>query len=181
MIGDVGSNLRELRTQKDMSLRQLSAATGLSPTLLSQVERGISEPTLKTLRALSGVLGEASSSLFATQNPLTLHISRPGERSRISSPVGRIQYERLTPGNGQFEVLRGTLEPGAWSSEEPWGHEAIECAYVDAGQLAVEVGNQSITVQAGESITFASQQPHRYGNPGETPTTFILTVSPPTP
>ncbi|WP_425280782.1 cupin domain-containing protein [Leucobacter coleopterorum] len=76
-------------------------------------------------------------------------------------------------------MLRGTLEPGAWSSEEPWGHEAIECAYVDAGQLAVEVGNQSITVQAGESITFASQQPHRYGNPGETPTTFILTVSPP--
>ncbi|WP_205881494.1 helix-turn-helix domain-containing protein [Leucobacter coleopterorum] len=69
MIGDVGSNLRELRTQKGMSLRQLSAATGLSPTLLSQVERGISEPTLKTLRALSGVLGEASSSLFATQNP----------------------------------------------------------------------------------------------------------------
>lgn len=181
MISEIGKNLRDLRAQRKMSLRELASATGLSPTLLSQVERGISEPSLRTLRALSGVLGEASSSLFAAENPVLLHVSRIGERSRISSPVGSIQYERLTPGNGNFEVLLGTLAPTAWSSESPWAHKAIECVYVNSGSLTVEVGAKSFELSLGEAMTFASQQPHRYGNTGDTDTTFILTVSPPTP
>lgn len=181
VIGDLGGNLRELRAEKRMSLRELAAATGLSPTLLSQVERGISEPSLKTLRALSTVFGDSVSSLFASPDPPLIHISRPGERSRISSPAGRIQYERLTPNNGQIEVLRGSLQPGDWSSDEPWAHEAVECVYVDRGRLVVEVDGQGFEVLAGESITFSSRQPHRYGNPGGEPTVFILSVSPPTP
>lgn len=181
MISDFGRNLRELRAQRGLSLRQLATATGLSPTLLSQVERGITEPSLKTMRALSGMLGEAASSLFTTQNPVLLHLSFPGERTRISAPSGSIQYERLTPGNGQFEVLLGTLEPGSWSSEEPWSHTAVECVYVNSGQLVIEVGGQEVVLRLGESVTFASQQPHRYGNPSDEATTFLLTVSPPTP
>ncbi|WP_307866364.1 helix-turn-helix domain-containing protein [Leucobacter chromiisoli] len=181
MIGDVGGNLRELRAQSGMSLRELAAATGLSATLLSQVERGISEPSLKTLRALSSVFGDAVSSLFASPGPVPIHVSRPGERSRISSPAGRIQYERLTPNNGQIEVLRGSLQPGDWSSDEAWAHEAIECVYVDRGRLEVEVEGQRFEVRTGESITFSSRQPHRYGNTSEDVTTFLLSVSPPTP
>ncbi|MDI6023401.1 XRE family transcriptional regulator [Leucobacter sp. UT-8R-CII-1-4] len=181
MVSEIGKNLRDLRAEQGLSLRQLSAETGLSPTLLSQVERGIAEPSLKTLRALSSVLGEASSSLFAVENPVLLHISRPGERSRISTPVGSIQYERLTPGNGNFEVLRGTLAPGAWSSETAWSHQAVECVFVDSGTLVIELATKTIEVQTGESVTFASQQAHRYGNNSSETVTFVLTVSPPTP
>lgn len=181
MTSEIGANLRNLREKQGLSLRDLASVTGLSPTLLSQVERGVTEPSLKTLRALSSFLGEAASSLFVVANPVLMHVSRPGERSRISSPVGQIQYERLTPGNGTFEVLRGTLAPGSWSSETPWAHDAIECVYVESGRLIVQVGDNEITAIAGESVTFASQQPHRYGNAGPEATTFILTVSPPTP
>lgn len=181
MISNLGENLRELRAAKGLSLRDLAAETGLSATLLSQVERGLSEPSLKTLRALSSVFGTSASSLFASPGPVTLHHSRPGERSRISSPAGQIQYERLTPNNGQIEVLRGTLEPGNWSSKDAWSHEAIECVYVSEGSLIVEVDNQEFEVCAGESITFSSQLPHRYGNRGTEPSSFILSVSPPTP
>src|SRR5690625_4827913 len=126
MVSEIGGNLRAMRLEEGLSLRQLSAKTGLSATLLSQVERGLTEPSLKTLRALSGVFGPSSSSLFSGPVPTKIFHSTTRERSRISSPVGKIQYERITPSNGQIEVLRGTLRPGDWSSDEAWAHEAIE-------------------------------------------------------
>lgn len=181
MVDDIGVNLREIRADRGLSLRQLAVETGLSATLLSQVERGIAEPSLKTLRALSRVFGDSVAQLFSSPTPIILHLSRPGERSRISSPAGQIQYERLTPNNGQIEVLRGTLTPGDWSSDEAWSHEAIECIYVIDGQVIVEVDGQELIVQAGESATFSSLQAHRYGNRSQETATFILSVSPPTP
>ncbi|MER2206746.1 MAG: helix-turn-helix transcriptional regulator, partial [Rhodococcus sp. (in: high G+C Gram-positive bacteria)] len=60
----IGGKLRELRTEHGMTLRGLAAETGLSPTLLSQVERGVTEPSLKTLRALAPVFGQSISALF---------------------------------------------------------------------------------------------------------------------
>lgn len=164
-----------------MSLREIAAQTGLSATLISQVERGLREPSLKTLRALATVFGTEASALFAGPELTSVHLSKPGQRSRISSPIGAIQYERLTPSNGQIEVLRGTLRPGDWSSEEGWSHEAIECVYVTEGELTVEVGAEQFTVRAGESITFSSGSPHRYGNECADSAAFLLSVSPPTP
>lgn len=181
MESEIGLNLRALRKQEGLSLRQLSARTGLSATLLSQVERGLAEPSLKTLRALSGVFGPNSSSLFSGPTLTKVFHSKVGERSRISSPVGKIQYERLTPSNGQIEVLRGTLRPGDWSSEDAWSHEAIECVYVLEGTLTVEVDSEQLAVAANESITFSSNLPHRYGNKHDGQVAFLLSVSPPTP
>jgi|SRR5699024_3670663 len=181
MVSEIGVNLRTLRKDEGLSLRQLSAKTGLSHTLLSQVERGLAEPSLKTLRALSGVFGSNSSSLFTGPDLAQVFHSKASERSRIISPVGKIQYERVTPNNGQIEVLRGTLRPGDWSSEDPWSHEAIECVYVLEGTLTVEVNGERYIVPSDESITFSSQSPHRYGNEHEAPTAFLLSVSPPTP
>lgn len=182
MFDDVGFNLRELRTERGLSLRQLAKATGLSATLLSQLERGISQPSLKTLRALSRVFGSSASALFARASQETIvHISIPGQRSRISSPVGIVQYERLTPNNGQLEVLRGILHPGEWSSEEPWAHEAFECVYVVESSLTVIIGQKKYHVASGESISFHGSQPHQYGNLSDQIVTFIVSVSPPTP
>lgn len=177
----IGTKLRELRDARGLTLRELASQTGLSPTLLSQVERGITEPSLKSLRALAGVFGQSVSALFEEPNPVSLHVSRPGERSKISTPVGHIQYERLTPGNGQLAVLKGTLAPAERSGDHPWAHPAIECVYVLTGVLTVLVGDQTVTVESGEAITIDSNQPHLYSNETGETVTFILSVTPPTP
>lgn len=177
----IGDRLRALRVHHDLSLRQLAAETGLSATLLSQVERGVTEPSLKTLRALAPVFGQSVATLFDDQTPVLVHVSRPGERSRIMSPEGQLQYERLTPGNGQLEMLRGVLSPGQASSETAWAHPAIECVYVTDGDLTVEVGDRVVTVAPGESVTLDSNQPHRYMNQTDGQVEFLLAVTPPTP
>jgi transcriptional regulator with XRE-family HTH domain len=177
----IGGRLKELRTSRGMSLRALAAATGLSPTLLSQVERGVVEPSLSTLRRLASVFGESVAGLFDEPSTPPVWISRPGERSTLSAPRGRVGYERLAPGNGQLEVLRAVLKPGDVSSDEPYGHPSIECAYVLRGRLTVEVGLASYDVGAGEAITLNSRQPHRYRNASDEPVEILLSVTPPTP
>lgn len=176
----IGAQLKALRTRNGLSLRDLAAQSGLSATMLSQVERGVTEPSLATLRKLAGVFGESVVALFDSSPP-AVWISRPGSRSTLSGPRGLVRYERLTPGNGQLEVLRAVLPPGEATSEEAWGHPSTECAYVVAGTLAVEIGGVVHTVVAGESITFDSSQPHLYRNLTDVPVEYLVSVTPPSP
>jgi transcriptional regulator with XRE-family HTH domain len=177
----IGRRLNELRKARALSLRELAEATGLSATLLSQIERGVTEPSLKSLRLLAEVFGQSVSTLFEHDEPSAVTISRPGERSRITSPVGEVQYERITPGNGQLEVLRGSLGPGERSGEALWAHRATECAYVLKGSLTVDIGDESYCVSEGEAVTFDSLQPHRYRNLTDSDAEFLISVTPPTP
>jgi len=177
----IGDQLRQLRTQRGLSLRALATEAGVSATLLSQIERGVTEPSLATLRRLAGVFGSSLATLFEDPAAPELWISRPGERSRLLGPKGQVAYERLTPGNGQLEVLRGVLQPGEATAGEPWGHASLECVFVVAGSLTAEVAGVRHTVTGGEAITFDSRQPHRYLNDSAEPVEFILSVHPPMP
>ena len=179
-VHGLGSQLKALRTRHELSLRELAARSGLSATLLSQVERGVTEPSLSTLRRLAGVFGESVASLFDSSPP-SVWISRPGSRSILAGPHGLIGYERLTPGNGQLEVLRAVLPPGAATSTELWAHPSTECAYVVAGTLTVQIGDAAHQVPAGESITFDSTQPHLYRNATDSPVEYLVSVTPPSP
>ncbi len=131
----IGTRLKRLRTLRGLSLRQLAAESGLSATMLSQVERGVTEPSLATLRRLAAAFGEPVASLFEDESTPDVVISRPGERSTLAGPRGLVRYERLTPGNGRLEVLRAVLPPGAVTAGEPWSHPSVECAYVIQGPL----------------------------------------------
>lgn len=177
----IGDQLRELRTQRGLSLRALAAEAGVSATLLSQIERGVTEPSLATLRRLALVFGESVASLFDDRSAPSVWVSRPGERSMLRGPRGQVGYERLTPGNGQLEVLRGVLEPGEATSEERWTHASVECAFVVAGTLTADIDGTTHRVRAGEAITFDSRQPHRYLNDSTDQVEFTISVNPPMP
>ncbi|GAA0988144.1 cupin domain-containing protein [Acrocarpospora macrocephala] len=177
----IGDRLHELRTARGMSLRVLAQQAGVSPTLLSQIERGVTEPSLATLRRLAGVFGESIASLFEDPAAPSVWLSRPGERTTLGAPNGQIRYERLTPGNGQLEVLHAVLAPGEVSSEELWSHPSMECVYVVGGTLTVEFERTTYTVVAGESITLDSTRPHRYLNSSDAPAEIVLAINPPTP
>jgi transcriptional regulator with XRE-family HTH domain len=177
----IGTQLKRLRTQRGLSLRDLAAQSGLSATMLSQVERGVTEPSLATLRRLAGVFGESVASLFEDDSAPAVWISKPGERSTLAGPHGLVRYERLTPGNGQLEMLRAVLPPGAVTSEEPWAHPSLECAYVVQGVLSVEIAGATHEVLTGESITFDSRQPHLYRNSCSEPVEYLVSITPPMP
>lgn len=177
----LGDRLRELRRQHGLTLRQLATAADVSPALLSQVENGGTDPSLATLRKLAKVFDGSIATLFADPNAPAVHVSRPGERKRLSAPTGRIAYDRITPGRGELEVLQADLSPGDVSSDEPWSHASTECALVIAGTAVVEVDGERHELVAGEAITFDSRLPHRYRNDSEQPARIVIAVTPPTP
>lgn len=177
----LGKRLNELRLAKAMSLRDLARETGLSATLLSQIERGVTEPSLTTLRKLSAVFGQSVSSLFAAEVDDAIWISRPGQRTSIMGPQGGVSYERVSRGNGQMEVLRAVFQPGQFSTELPITHPSMECVYVIRGSLTAQIGGQDRLVNAGECLSFDANTPHRYVNTGSDDAEIIMSVTPPVP
>ncbi|MEW7850738.1 XRE family transcriptional regulator [Massilia aurea] len=177
----IGKRLHDLRVARGLSLRGLAEIAGVSPTLLSQVEREVTEPSLTTLRSLSAVFGESMSNLFADPTAPSVWHSRPGERLSLIGPKGGVTYERLTRGNGQMEVLRAVFAPGQFSAEDMLRHPSLECVYVVTGVLTAEIAGATYVVAAGESITFDAQQSHRYRNNGSEDAEVILSITPPVP
>ncbi len=164
-----------------MTLRELAAAADVSPGLLSQLENGVTDPSLSTLRKLAAVFKAEVSSLFTEPNAPLVHVSRPGERMLLTAPLGQISYERLTPGRGDLEVMQATIQPGDVSASEMRAHESTECVVVQEGEIVVEVADESFVLVAGEALTFDSRLPHRFSNQSDRPSRYLLAVTPPVP
>lgn len=177
----LGERLRELRLSHKLTLRELARQAEVSPALLSQLENGVTEPSLSTLRKLATVFKSEVSALFSEPNAPLVHLSRPGDRMRLTAPLGEISYERLTPGRGDLEVLSATMLPGSVSASEARGHESTECIVVLEGQVVVEIDGGRQVLVAEESLTFDSRLPHRFCNETDEVARYLLAVTPPTP
>ena len=145
----IGHRLRELRTAHDLSLRQLAEQVEVSPGLISQIENGVTDPSLTTLRKIAAVFNATVADLFTVVGSGPVHVSRPGQRARLSASEARFTYARLTPGRGDLEVLHGELSPGEASSDEPWAHPSTECAVVLAGTVVAEVAGSGTLWRPG--------------------------------
>ena len=177
----LGERLRELRLSHKLTLRELARQAEVSPALLSQLENGVTEPSLSTLRKLATVFKSEVSGLFSEPDAPMVHLSRPGERMRLTAPLGEISYERMTPGRGDLEVLGATMQPGSVSASEARGHESTECIVVLEGEVVVDIDGGRQVLVAEEALTFDSRLPHRFCNESNKVARYLLAVTPPTP
>ena len=171
--------LREVREERKISLRQLAAEVGLSPALISQVERGLTTPSLDTLRKLARALDEPLFNLLDEPEKTQVALVRRERRLSLTPPGGDVAYARISPGFGRLEVLEGVLQPGDSSAPAPWAHPSEECAVVLEGELTAVVEAQTYTLFTGDSIYFDSRLPHLFRNQSSHRTTYIVAVTPP--
>lgn len=170
--------IRQVRERAGFSVRGLATAAEISAGLLSQVERGLTEPSLETLRRIAAALDVPLFSLFAEAEQ-TAAVVRGDRRATVQSPHSGVRYTRISPGFGKLELLEGTLEPGGRSSASPWSHPSEECVLLVEGQIVVTVDGKRYSLEAGDSCSFDSRLPHDYRNETELPARFILAVTPP--
>ncbi|MFJ9176195.1 helix-turn-helix domain-containing protein [Streptomyces sp. NPDC102360] len=175
----IGNRIRELRKAHKMTVRELAAAAGVSTGLVSQVERGLTDPSLETLRRLSAALGLPLFDLFRQDEAEEVALVRQDRRIQVRSPQGGIEYTRVSAGSARLEVLEGTLEPGGASSDERYSHPSEECVLLLSGSLVVEAGDGRYELGPGDSCTFDSRVPHRYVNEGGETARFLVSVTPP--
>jgi len=187
----IGERLREERTRKGISQRELARRLGLSPSLISQLESGMSKPSVGTLYAIVTELGVSldqvirGESFSAESNPsdtevgtVTTPLLHLGEREAVDLASG-VRWEELTaktePG---IDFLHATYEVGGASTpdESLMRHHGREYGYVISGTLGIQIAFNTYELGPGDSIGFESTRPHRLYNNGDVPVHAIWLV-----
>ncbi|MCR2762555.1 helix-turn-helix domain-containing protein [Microbacterium sp. zg.B48] len=180
MPDSLGARLREVRTQRGLSLRSVAQSLGVSASLISQVEIGKTQPSVATLYALASHLGvsldelmgipqsgaKPAASLFGHSGPALPDVQRGAENPRIEMENG-VVWERLAVGaGGPADALLVTYAPGASSSIEGklMRHSGVEYAYLLEGELTLHLDFETFVLRPGDSLQFDSVRPHLYSN-----------------
>ena len=165
-------NLRERRKQLGLTMQQVADQAGLSVGFISQIERGITTPSLSSLVSVARVLGLHVSDFLAqprADSPRT----RQDERPVYAISRNSLTYERISssfPGS----VLRSVIihEPPGHRNE-PIAHEGEEMLYVVEGKITVEVDGERSILETGDSVHFPSTKVHSTWNHGSRPATIL--------
>lgn len=172
--------IRALRASQNRTLASVAEAAGISPSLLSQVERGLVDPSLDSLRDIADALGTATFRLLA-KRPLDHRVVRAGGGVPLALPDSDVELFLLSPSlEGPFEVVRWTLRPGGVTARQPRAHGGVEAMFILEGAVQLEAGDETIELRTGDFFTMEAEIPHRALAVGEGPASGIFVVSPPT-
>lgn len=168
----LGVRLRERRRQLGLTLKEVAVGAGLSVGFISQIERGITAPSLSSLVSVARVLNMDVGAVLS-QPRAEGGITRHDERPVYAVSPGSLTYERISasfPGN----VLRSVLihEPPGHRSE-PIAHEGEEMFYVLDGAVTIEVAGERNVLEAGDSLHFPSTRIHSSWNHTDRPSTIL--------
>ena len=178
-----GAEIRGLRKQTGMTLAQLSKASGLSVSFLSQVERDASNLSVTALYKVARALGVNLAWFFHATGGLngeTHFVVRAKARRHLRYATG-IFDELLVPHlKGALAMFMIQFPPGAYSGETKVAAGSDHAGLVLEGELELTLTGQRMLLKAGDSFAFAGSNPHRYGNPGKKKTVVIWAHTPPT-
>ena len=191
----IGARLAAHRAERGVKVSALARQIGVSPSLISQIERGQSRPSVSTLFALAEALGVPVDAFFRDGDqpaPQRLsvvgdapspdrdqrHVVRRGNRSAIDIEGG-VRWERLTPAPlDDLEFMELVYGPGAESHKALYRHPGMEMVLVLSGTLVIFLGFERYELEPGDSICFPSSTPHRYLNPTEETTRAVTVILP---
>ncbi|WP_227369712.1 helix-turn-helix domain-containing protein [Halomonas sp. M20] len=178
-----GARIRSLRKLKGMTLMQLSQKVGISHGYLSQIERGISQPSIGSLVDIAQALGVTMQWLFSdTQGE---HDGSTLKSDKLVTQAQRVKIEYqdgivdqlLTPrSNNQLEVIHASYPPG--TSSEPYSHKGHEAVLVLSGKMEVVVAGERFVLEEGDCLSFTSNEPHSHANLCEGFSTALWFITP---
>ncbi|WP_107676174.1 cupin domain-containing protein [Agrobacterium sp. LAD9] len=176
----LGPKLHRLRTSKKISLRDLGAATGLSASHLSAIERSISHPSIAVVQRLSAALGTNMVQILGGEPVDNQLVVKPEDRRPLDARLNGVEIQQLFRVETVLESLLFIVEPGA-SSGESYQHDGEEFLYMLEGALELILDEtETYRLEPGDSMTFASHRPHRFSNPGDAPASILWINTPPT-
>lgn len=174
----IGARVKYERQSRGWTLDQLAEAAGVSRRMVINVEQGAANPSVGTLLRLSDALGVGLPALVEPPQPRSVKVTRHGD--------GAILWSSESGGRG---VLVAGIEPPdvveLWDWNLASGDRHISEAHtagtrelmqVQQGTVIVDVGDESVTLDAGDALSFPGDVPHAYTNQDTQPARFSLTV-----
>jgi transcriptional regulator with XRE-family HTH domain len=179
----VGQRIRDLRRTRAMSLEAVAARTELSIGFLSQIERGLSSPSLRVLATLADVLGVGIAGLFGTREDAAAApdaiVTRERQRAKLNLWRTGISKQLLSPAGseGRLNLFLVHMEPGGSTGDELYTHDGEEAGLVIEGEMKLTVDAESWTLKHGDSFRFASRRPHRFSITSDNAKAVVLWVN----
>lgn len=165
----IGSRLRKLRKDLHLSIADLSAKSGVSTGLISQIEREMVVPSVVSLYRIAQALDTNINFFFETTPVHQLGLIRRGDHKVITAGAGTSEYLLLFPEKMEhlIDLTRITLKGGEdYDSKETVSHEGEECGYILSGVMTLLLDGKEYELYPGDSVYFRSTLPHKYLNKG---------------
>ena len=181
----IGEKLRILRLRKSLGLVELGKHTGLSPGLLSKLERGKLFPTLPTLLRIAMVYGVGLDHFFTDERKRrVVSVVRREERVRFPEKPGvqdvPYYFECLDyrATERKLSAFLADFQEVPQEKIKPHQHAGAEFLYVMKGSLALKMGSDEYVLEAGDAIYFDSALLHSYRRRGAKPCTGVIVTVP---
>ncbi len=174
---EVGKRLRELREERRISLRELGRLSGISVNALSQIERGLTSPSVSTLYRLVDALSVPITAIFRAEPQLDeIVFTSVAERNKVPFPSGLWEGLGGESFIGRMQPFMLTLDIGADSGTHVivhTGHEFVLCLQ---GLLEYTVEGRKYILAEGDSLLFAARLRHSWRNPSNSVTIAIIVL-----
>lgn len=185
----IGERLRSERHRQGMTVREIARRVGVSPSLISQIERDKVNPSVSTLWGLVTVLGLTMGDLFSDAEPSagprpgsepqpSGPVTAPGHRAVINLETG-VHWERLTAGSDpvvEFLTVEYPVAAASCDEDSLVRHGGKEYGYVIRGRLGVRIGFDEYELGPGMALSFDASAPHRLWAIGNEPAVAIWVV-----
>jgi transcriptional regulator with XRE-family HTH domain len=173
----VAENLKKIREEKKLSLDRMSELTGVSKSMLGQIERAESSPTITTIWKIANGLKIPFTTLLSTPQK-NLVLNRRTEVTPLIEDKGRYRvYPYFPSENGRsFETYEVEIEKGGHLTAEPHQENTQEFLIIFQGELTLTVDEDEILLHEGDSIRFRADKPHSYHNQGNCITKLAMTI-----
>ena len=172
-----------MRLRREWTLQDLSARSGLSVSMLSQAERDLASPSIRSLQRLAEVFAVPIGWFFTeavVAPPGPSWIQRRSHRRVLDLPAKGIRKEMLTSDSGgRLQLMLITIEPGGGSGDATYAHAGEDAGTVLGGVLHLEVNGECGVLNAGDSFQFTSTLQHRFFNVGAIRCVVLWSVTPP--
>ena len=189
-ISSFGSEVRQVRRARQMTLRDLAEASGISVSHLSAIERGAANASLSKVARIAEALGVSADWFFAKRagaGPMErAYVVRAANRRNLNSLYQQTAQEIGYTDNllsssigGRFYMGIARYAPGAERPDEPLlVHDGEEHGLLIEGELEMQLGDEFITLYAGDSYSFDARIPHHGRNRTNEPAVLVWAVSP---
>lgn len=182
-VETLGAAVRAARKRLELSVQALSERAGVSFGLVSQLERGLGNPSLNSIQRLAAALGVPAGQLLdepagelAVVTGARRHVIPPASEAPAAQQAVR---ELLTPrGEAMLQLIRSTLPPGFTNEERPFRHIGTESVTVESGVLVVAQGDRRVRLEAGDTVTYGCSTPHWWANGHDDVTVVLGAVTP---
>ncbi len=178
---EIGSRIKQFRLARSLTLKDIELRAKVSATHVSEIERGMTSPTVGALAKIAKAMGTDVAYFVEKRNVSNISVVRKNERRTMQFKDWGATYFSLTKDlpHPKISFLEVELEPGIARPEETSTHDGEEFALVTKGVMEIIIGEEKYILKEGDSIHYKANKPHAMRNIGDARCRAIWVTLPP--